>query len=796
MHVDLASDLSNIFGTWHAGQADESSCSSLQQIVGLDTWATELNMGAKDGVTDFTTGEGSSSTKYKYRSTTDIHDMFRGTHSLTLLDAVDSWDVTTVKYMQGLFRDSRALRDVGWLGSWNTSNVERMDYMFAGMTALKRLNSVVNIWDTSKVQNFQHMFDGCTSVTEVDLTSTNWNMAAAYTGAAGQPYNNKDMLANLDNLQKIHLPNSFILTGTGLDNNTGRDATDGSWSQLPILLANYYYPWFGSSAALVRRYDGSGSVATTSDKVMGATNAYGTTDITYIWDADALGGRFESNPYAWWKFDRKDTLTIGLDGKDENNNPITLRDITEGTNRGGAGLIPIPWLQTVVVKDVADEWKPYATDNGDGTWTVKIVPEALVVHALVQADNGLKIDNPAGWFENYINLVDFDTAEIDMSGATNLSYMFYNTPRLEEVNAIDYWDVDQVTDFSHMFQKSMSMPTALIDDIGRWTIGTAAGQKITMESMFEDCLNLIDLKWLGTKNDLLDPTKKDWDTSHVVNFKRMFAGTNPVGAAKGDRGSKRDLFYDSTTGELDIDANFAKGCMQLKDITGIANWNTSAGLDFSGMFANCVNLKYVDISKWDTRAGSGSDTRASVDVKDMFTNVGSIEEITLSGDNVLEGTGFGETMIDGSEYSTGTGNPGDPVVWHNNVTRDYLDGFWEGNDTTFTPSPLDPYSGLNIWSGRTNALATLYGAAQHWAPAKSVKYTWDGSRLGGAFNSSRDAGYAGTTPSGASTTYYHYYAWWRYEKDAPERHLLSPQPRVRASRPQLAARGPRHGLVA
>lgn len=64
---------------------------------------------------------------------------------------IETWDVSNVKDMSGMFKYTRYNGDIS---KWNVSNVEKMD----GMFAWSGFNQDISNWDTSRVSDMYYMF--------------------------------------------------------------------------------------------------------------------------------------------------------------------------------------------------------------------------------------------------------------------------------------------------------------------------------------------------------------------------------------------------------------------------------------------------------------------------------------------------------------------------------------------------------------------------------------------------------------------------------------------------------------
>lgn len=774
MKIELAGSLEGLFGTlptelpdgateWPGifgkNDADKGkACTSLNFVTGLQAWNSSFNVGANAGTLVY---------DLPMVNTTSLKGMFQGASSLKDLEYVVGWDLSTILDLSFMFDGCSTLNDVSQLAGWDTSAVKTMEAMFRNVSSLKRVDGVMT-WDTQQCINFRDMFNGCTSVLDLDFSSDNWRLDAAL-NAPGGVDNLTNMLANLDSLRTISLKQHFVLEGTGLDNCKTHKSTDGTWEQEAF--KNNYVAWWGNAGQLCSRYPNGNKPWLWP----AYQNVWDVAEVlTYTWKTHYLGGRFESNEFAWWKYDKNGNLVISVDTDITNgvtNNTETR--VWEDTKADDDALGYIDWREVVL----GNAPVPTGIYNAPDIPWLKVINASVIKKVFLQ--NNIALVNPAGWFatvsgQNYGNLVEFDGARADMQYAVSFDSMFENSAKLTRVSSgvngwnnmaactsmkkmfkgclalneilgIDKWDVTHVKDFTEMFCMTTANGAAgvlgdsVLAQIGKWTLGTNlnAGEFITMQDMFKDCRGITSLNGLA-----------NWDTSRVSNFSGMFSSTQND---KGVTFEYKDGKLVKTAGTLG---------MLLTDATAVNNWNISAATTMARMFANAIRLERINISSWNMR---------DLDIANMFLNNASMQEITLGRLSVLENTGFGNNMYFYETHPTnamGSASQRNEVFWrdrlHNNNQSvsfggntwqfGYWGGAWVAEDAN-RPTTND-YEGLNLWSGTSTNLADLYRNSKHYAPAAITTYRWGDSFYGGVFDSS--------IVYDNVNDIYHYYSWWRY----------------------------------
>lgn len=156
----------------------------------------------------------------------------------------------------------------------------------------------------------------------------------------------------------------------------------------------------------------------------------------------------------------------------------------------------------------------------------------------------------------------------DLAVCTDASFMFANCPALEDV-AADFWNMPKVLNMSNMF---CNCPQLYNVDISEWNTVSATD----MSNLFKGCARL------GTRSQAIN--LKAIHTDSVTDLSSAFEGT----------------------GFSSID---------------LSECNTAKVKKFSRVFANCKNLKVLDIGSWDTGAANTMD--------DLFSGLDQLESLTL-----------------------------------------------------------------------------------------------------------------------------------------------------------------------
>ena len=100
--------------------------------------------------------------------------MFYNCKTLTNIEALASWNTSSVTYMSYMFSGCNTLTNIEALASWNTSSVINMNFMFSGCETLTNIEALAS-WDTSSVTGMGYMFSSCRIANFVPIS--NWNIS-------------------------------------------------------------------------------------------------------------------------------------------------------------------------------------------------------------------------------------------------------------------------------------------------------------------------------------------------------------------------------------------------------------------------------------------------------------------------------------------------------------------------------------------------------------------------------------------------------------------------------------------
>lgn len=205
---------------------------------------------------------------------------------------------------------------------------------------------------------------------------------------------------------------------------------------------------------------------------------------------------------------------------------------------------------------------------------------------------------------------------LDTSSVKDMSYMFYQTYKLdqldlsswntsnvvtmrgmfEETNAsniqLENWDVSNVADMSYMFYSASNLETLNLE---QWDVSSVK----YMTNMFSTIFT--------SKSKLTKLEVSTWDVSNVIQMNNMF--------------------------------NHAKSLKSLN----ISSWNVSNVKTMQNMFADALSLENLDLSNWDVSNVE--------DMSYMFAGANNLKTLDLSGWNVSKVVNM-KYMLEGSSLES------------------------------------------------------------------------------------------------------------------------------------------------
>ncbi|MBD5486824.1 MAG: BspA family leucine-rich repeat surface protein [Lachnospiraceae bacterium] len=316
------------------------------------------------------------------------------------------------------------------------------------------------------------------------------------------------------------------------------------------------------------------------------------------------------------------------------------------------------------------------TENGSNiVWVIDANGKLTVEGTGDFAVSSRNLDNPrTPWYSNAASI---KSAEINVTGMTDASFMFYNCVNLTSLDLSNF-DTSEVTDMSYMFYDGRIYGEA--DDYGFYYEDEDSyywdGEHLTsLDVSGFDTSKVTDMSYMfyGLRSlDSLDVS--GFDTGNVTNMSHMFYGLRSLisldvsnfSTAKvtdmsymfyacgfdrrhGERRTSLDVSGFDTGHVTDMSNMFREcRCLASLDVSG---FNTGNVTDMSGMFYCCGKLDSIDVS--------GFDTGKVTNMSNMFCGVypDSLDVSGFDTGNVTDMSGMfascGLISVDVSSFDTG-----------------------------------------------------------------------------------------------------------------------------------------------
>jgi len=193
----------------------------------------------------------------------------------------------------------------------------------------------------------------------------------------------------------------------------------------------------------------------------------------------------------------------------------------------------------------------------------------------------LKLGNSNNYFSGCSNLDLSSTTDIlDLSGTTNMDFMFAFCTSITTINNINLWNIGGVTTMVDTFTGS----TSFNDDISAWDVSSV----VNMNSMFSGATSF---------NQSID----SWNVSSVTIFTSMFSGAtafnkplnswNVANATQMDNMFSLAINFNQALSSWDVSNVQDMGSMFFSANAfnqNINSWNVSNVTDFSNMFRSAT----------------------------------------------------------------------------------------------------------------------------------------------------------------------------------------------------------------
>ena len=206
--------------------------------------------------------------------------------------------------------------------------------------------------------------------------------------------------------------------------------------------------------------------------------------------------------------------------------------------------------------------------------------------------NTSKVTNMSRMFENCEELENLNLSKFDTSKVTNITGMFNNCYKIRNIIGLNRFNTSQVINMDGMFQGCNELKYLDLSSFD-------TSKVIDFGLIFNNCHKIIKIVGLNKFN-----------TSQVNNMAGMFQECNEL--------ESLDLSNFNTSKVKNMKCIFSK-CHKIIEIVGLNKFNTSQVIDMNGMFNKCYELEYLDLSNFDTSK--------VIDFKMMFADCKKLNQI-------------------------------------------------------------------------------------------------------------------------------------------------------------------------
>ncbi len=570
---------------------------------------------------------------------TNMSHMFFECSELETLDVsvLDTSNVTDMSYM---FSDCVNLENLD-VSKLDTSNVSNMSGMFMRCSLVKKLD--LSSFDTSKVTDMSDMFFGCRGLSKIDMSGWDVSNLEKYS----------DIFSEIN---YIVMPDKLGDSGLAteikskMSNEVWYDmTTETEYDKVPDSLEAGHIYMKKSVYSVLKDLDTQISIQMEDGSLFNVDDEFEVKNVTddeeyakYITLVDEKGAVEELYDFSL----TNDGENIQPDGKIRVSIPVDF-DYYAGNSAkiyyiegdGNVTEMDVKYeygmtddLRTFVAEHMGIYAVVITSENSSGTWGTcdwNIENGVLTISGgtaesvsytnfpykdfpwkqgsffpaqikQVNITGNIEFDEEKvdieGMFSGYVNLREIQGLEkIDTSRVTNMSWMFKNCGKLQELNVSNF-NTGNVTDMSNMFYGCSKLQEL---DVSSFDTSSVTN----MSSMFRGCYVVQELD------------VSSFDTSSVTNMSSMFLGCYVV--------QELDVSSFDTSNVTDISYMFY-GCNTLQELD-VSSLDTGNVTNMSHMFTGCSNIQKIDVSNFDT----GNVT----DMSYMFNGCEGIQVLDLSNFN-------------------------------------------------------------------------------------------------------------------------------------------------------------------
>ncbi|MCY3415096.1 MAG: BspA family leucine-rich repeat surface protein [Candidatus Heimdallarchaeota archaeon] len=507
------------------------------KIIQISQWGI-LNFGNSGAYFSGAANLVLSTTDYpNLNGTTSMYLAFNGCSSLGSTGSLNSWDVSNVSNMQGMFQYASNFNQP--LSSWDVSSVTNMQYMFIEAFAF---NQPINSWNVSNVLDMGQMFEGAIYFNQ-SLNSWDVSHVVNMYGMFADASRFDQQLGNWNISSVIDMFHFF--DGISLSHEN-YDLTMKGWAQLNLQAGIEFHggsSMYSGYAASARQILIDIFSWTIHDQ--GIDLDLSSTFKTQ-WETSLTSTGSSNFNQIHLPLESSGLYDFYIDWGDGTSSIITSWDQSEVTHTYSSSGVYIILLQGVIVG-----WK--FGNNGD----------KLKIRVISQWGS-IKLGNNGAYFSGAANLELSAIDKLNLSETTNLQSAFSGCSNLGYDGEINHWNTSTITDMSSMFFGASNFNMS----VSSWNVSKVT----TMYRMFSDAYRF-------------NISLADWDISNVSDLSYMFNDARdfnqPLGSWNLTGVNKLErMFYGASSFNQDI-----------------SSWDVSSITNMDFLFANTDNFNQ-DIESW------------------------------------------------------------------------------------------------------------------------------------------------------------------------------------------------------
>ena len=411
---------------------------------------------------------------------TNCTGMFASCGSLTTINNSNSWNMSSITAMGGMFQFSTSFNSP--VSNWNVSNVVNMSYVFNGCIPF---NQPLSGWNVSNVTNMEGLF----SSSNFNQNIGSWDVSNV-TSTRFMFSNSFSFNQNIGSWDV-----SAVTAMTQMFGNTITfNQNIGGWNVSSVTDMS---SMFLNAAAFNQNIGGwdVSSVANMSSMFQSANNFnqnIGSWDVSSVTNMSGMFGPATSfnQPLSGWNVSSVISMGGMFNGASSFNQDIGSWNVSS-------------------VTDMSNMFQSANNFNQNiGSWDVSRVTNMSVMFSNATSFNqplsGWNVSNVTDMYRMFNDATSFnkDISQWNVSGVTSMGTMFSGAISFNQ--PLSGWNVSSVTDMSYMFNGASSFN----QDIGSWNVS----QVTVMEGMFNDATSF--------NKDI-----SQWDVSNVVSFDIFLDGT-------------------------------------------------------------------------------------------------------------------------------------------------------------------------------------------------------------------------------------------------------------------------------